>query len=99
MKWRTFALGAMGAAVASVTPLLGGCGGGSDAPQAPVVRLCPASLDYTTTFTGGAGSGELVQLQLDTTKLTWQVTYVESPIPAVTGTVSRPAPARRRTAR
>jgi len=78
----------MGASIASVTPLLGGCGGGSDAPQAPVVRLCPASLDYTTTFTGGGGSGELVQLQLDTTKLTWQVTYVESPIPAVTGTVS-----------
>jgi hypothetical protein len=88
MKWRTFALGAMGAAIASVTPFLGGCGGGSDAPQAPVVRLCPASLDYTTTFTGGGGSGELIKLQLDTTKLTWQVTYVESPIPAVTGTVS-----------
>ena len=59
MKWRTFALGA---SIASVTPFLGACGGGSDAPQAPVVRLCPASLDYTTTFTGGGGSGELVKL-------------------------------------
>ena len=82
MKWKTLA------SIACATPLLYACGGGSDAPQAPVVRLCPASLDYTTTFTGGAGSGELVQLQLDTTKLTWQVTYVESPIPATTGTVS-----------
>ncbi|TGP12996.1 DUF2957 domain-containing protein, partial [Mesorhizobium sp. M2D.F.Ca.ET.233.01.1.1] len=46
-----------------------------------------ATLDYTTVYTGGGGDGELVKLQLDTTKMTWQVTYVESPIPATTGTV------------
>jgi hypothetical protein len=43
---------------------------------------------YTTVYTGGAGSGELVKLQLDTSKMTWQVTYVESPVPRTTGTVS-----------
>lgn len=82
MKWKTFA------SIASATPILYACGGGSDAPQAPVVRLCPTSLDYTTTFTGGSGGGELVKLQLDTTRLTWQTTFVESPVPATTGTVS-----------
>ena len=52
------------------------------------VSLCPSSLDYSTVFTGGGGDGELVKLQLDTTKMTWQVSYIESPIPATTGTVT-----------
>lgn len=86
MKWKT--LGAVGLVAGAAPFLMSACGGGSDAPEAPVVRLCPASLDYTTSFTGGGGDGELVKLQLDTTKLTWQVTYVESPIPSATGTVS-----------
>jgi hypothetical protein len=76
------------AAIAFAAPLLGACGGGNEAPQPPVVRLCPNALDYTTTFTGGGGDGELVKLQIDTTKLTWQVTYVQSPVPATTGTVA-----------
>jgi hypothetical protein len=75
-------------AAVCAAPLLWACGGGSDAPQPPVVRLCPASLDYSTAFTGGGGDGELVKLQLDTAKLTWQITYVESPIPVTTGTIS-----------
>ncbi|WP_118181994.1 DUF2957 domain-containing protein [Paraburkholderia phosphatilytica] len=84
MKWRLFA------ALVLVAPLFAACGGGSDntSPTTNVAALCPSSLDYSTTFTGGGGDGELVKLQLDTTKLTWQVTYVESPIPQTTGTVS-----------
>jgi hypothetical protein len=77
-------------ALAIAAPLVGACGGsGGDDPPAPApVRLCPASLDYNTVFTGGGGDGELVKLQLDTTKMTWQVNYIESPIPQTTGTVS-----------
>ncbi|MBB5503444.1 hypothetical protein HDG37_007685 [Paraburkholderia sp. MM5384-R2] len=51
-------------------------------------RLCPASLDYGTVFTGGGGDGELVKLRLDNTKMTWQISYIQSPIPATTGTVT-----------
>jgi Protein of unknown function (DUF2957) len=84
MKWRFLSVLALAA------PLLTACGGGGggngDGPVTQV-RLCPATLDYNTVYTGGGGDGELVKLQLDTTKMTWQVTYVESPIPATTGTV------------
>ncbi len=75
-------------AAALAAPLLSACGGGDSNPP-PLVedRLCPATLDYSTVFTGGAGSGELAKVQLDTTKMTWQVTYVESPVPQTTGTV------------
>jgi len=81
--------------LALVAPFLAACGGGggggSAVPggaNAAADRLCPASLDYNTVFTGGGGDGELVKMQIDTTKMTWQVTYVESAIPATTGTVS-----------
>jgi len=83
MNWKILS------ALAFAAPLLGACGGGSSEGAPPVeARLCPASLDYGTTFTGGGGDGELVKLQLDTTKMTWQVAYIESPIPATTGTVA-----------
>ncbi len=79
-------------AAALSTSLLSACGGGDGENATPVAlaeeRLCPASLDYGTVFTGGAGSGELVKLQIDTTRMTWQVTYVESAIPRTTGTVT-----------
>ncbi len=68
---------------------LGACGGGgSSSPPLVETALCPTTLDYNTVYTGGGGDGELVKLQIDTTKKTWQVTYVESPIPATTGTVT-----------
>ncbi len=63
-------------------------GGGSGSPPLVETALCPTSLDYNTVYTGGGGDGEVVKLQLDTTKKTWQITYVESPIPATTGTVT-----------
>ncbi|RQQ49639.1 DUF2957 domain-containing protein [Burkholderia stagnalis] len=74
-------------AAAFAAPLLSACGGADNPPPLVEDRLCPATLDYTTVYTGGAGSGELVKLQLDTAKMTWQVTYVESPVPRTTGTV------------
>jgi hypothetical protein len=77
-KWMT---------LAALAPMLTACGGDADPPPAPVVRLCPQTLDYSTVFTGGAGSGELVKVQLDTTKMTFQITYLASPIPVTTGTV------------
>ncbi|MGF6370371.1 hypothetical protein OKW40_003121 [Paraburkholderia sp. RAU6.4a] len=75
--------------LALCAPLLGACGGSSngDGPMTET-RPCPASLDYGTVFTGGGGDGELVKLQLDTTKMTWQISYIQSPIPATTGTVA-----------
>ncbi|KVD90352.1 hypothetical protein WS63_14745 [Burkholderia stagnalis] len=75
-------------AAAFAAPLLSACGGADNPPPLVEDRLCPATLDYTTVYTGGAGSGELVKLQLDTAKMTWQVTYVESPVPRTTGTVT-----------
>jgi hypothetical protein len=82
MNWKILS------ALAFAAPLLGACGAGSEAPPPTEARLCPSSLDFNTTFTGGGGDGELVKLQLDTTRMTWQVNYVESPIPATPGTVS-----------
>ncbi|MDR5834160.1 DUF2957 domain-containing protein [Caballeronia sp. LZ034LL] len=74
--------------MAGAALVLSACGGATD-NTTPLVQasLCPSSLDYGTVFTGGAGDGELVRIQLDTTRLTWQVTYVASPIPQTPGTV------------
>ncbi|MDN7955818.1 DUF2957 domain-containing protein [Burkholderia orbicola] len=74
-------------AAASLAPVLAACGGDGDPPPAPVVRLCPQTIDYNTVFIGGSGSGELVKVQLDTTKMTYRMTYLASPVPATTGTV------------
>ncbi|RQR40536.1 DUF2957 domain-containing protein [Burkholderia sp. Bp9142] len=74
-------------AAASLAPVLVACGGDGDPPPAPVVRLCPQTIDYNTVFIGGSGSGELVKVQLDTTKMTYRMTYLASPVPATTGTV------------
>ena len=73
MKWKILA------ALALTAPLVTACGGGGGSSPAPVVTaLCPTTLDYNTVYTGGGGDGELVKLQLDTTKMTWQISYIES---------------------
>ncbi len=83
MIWRSLLSMALAAFVLAAC---GGSGGGD--PPAPVVtRLCPQAIDYNTVFTGGAGSGELVQVQLDTTAMTYQITYLASPVPVAKGTV------------
>ncbi|KVN51392.1 DUF2957 domain-containing protein [Burkholderia anthina] len=74
-------------AAASLAPVLAACGGDGDPPPAPVVRLCPQTIDYNTVFVGGSGSGELVKVQLDTTKMTYRMTYLASPVPSAAGTV------------
>ncbi|EDT00966.1 conserved hypothetical protein [Burkholderia ambifaria IOP40-10] len=66
---------------------LAACGGKDDPPPAPLRRLCPQQTDYKTVFVGGAGSGELVKVQIDTAKLTYRITYLASPVPLTTGTV------------
>ncbi|KVL19818.1 DUF2957 domain-containing protein [Burkholderia sp. MSMB1826] len=74
-------------AAVSLAPVLAACGGDGDPPPAPAVRLCPQTIDYNTVFIGGSGSGELVKVQLDTTKMTYRMTYLASPVPTATGTV------------
>ncbi|WP_322106193.1 DUF2957 domain-containing protein [Paraburkholderia sp. J41] len=86
MKWKLFA--ALSVAVATAGALSACGGGGGSSPPLVETALCPTSLDYNTVYTGGGGDGELVKLQLDTAKKTWQITYVESPIPQTTGTVT-----------
>ncbi len=50
--------------------------------------LCPASLDYGTTFTGGSGSGEYIKVKFDTSKKQYQMTFVESEVPTSAGQVN-----------
>ncbi|ACR31176.1 DUF2957 domain-containing protein [Burkholderia glumae] len=51
-------------------------------------KLCPDALDYSTTYTGGSGSGEYVKVQFDTTKLTYQMQFVLSSVPTSAGQVN-----------
>lgn len=54
-----------------------------------VASLCPATADIgNTTYLGGAGSGEVVSLNINATAMTYTLTWLESPIPLTTGTVS-----------
>ncbi len=57
-------------------------------PTVPVVKLCPDTLDYSTTFTGGSSSGEYVKVQFDSTNLTYQMQFVMSSIPTSSGQVN-----------
>jgi hypothetical protein len=93
MEWRSILL------AASAGACLCGCGGGggggdgasgsSANSTTPVaVTLCPTSLDYSTVYTGGSGAGELVTVQLDTTAMTWKISYLKSPLPARAGTAT-----------
>lgn len=86
MKSKLFAT--LGAGVPLLLTLSACGGGGNSSPPLVETSLCPTTLNYNTVYTGGGGDGEVVKLQLDTTKKTWQITYLESPIPATMGTVT-----------
>jgi hypothetical protein len=57
---------------------------GVDAPSS----LCPSSLDYSTTYTGGAGSGEYLKVRFDTTRKTYQMQFIASSVPTSAGQVN-----------
>ncbi|AXE93829.1 DUF2957 domain-containing protein [Paraburkholderia sp. DD10] len=62
---------------------------GPPASGAQAAGLCPATADIAkNTFLGGAGSGEVVQLNIDATAMTYTLKWLESPIPLRTGTVT-----------
>ncbi|MGF6721669.1 hypothetical protein P3T43_001016 [Paraburkholderia sp. GAS41] len=53
-------------------------------PQgAGAAPLCPATADIgSSTYLGGAGSGEVVRLNINAVAMTYTLTWLESPIPA-----------------
>ncbi|WP_429301079.1 DUF2957 domain-containing protein [Paraburkholderia sp. GAS199] len=53
-----------------------------------VAKLCPDTLDYSTTYTGGSGSGEYIKVKFDSTKKQYQMTFVESAVPTSAGQVN-----------
>lgn len=77
-------------AALAVAPCSGAtCGGASATTRPdPPTQLCPTSLDYGTTFTGGAGSGEYIRVKFDTSKKQYQMTFVESEVPTSAGQVN-----------
>ena len=61
---------------------------GPPATGASATALCPATADIVkSTFLGGAGSGEIVQINIDATAMTYSLKWLESPIPLRTGQV------------
>ncbi|MGF6904491.1 DUF2957 domain-containing protein [Paraburkholderia sp. GAS348] len=71
------------------------CSGSSCSVQGPPTSnagpaaLCPATADIVkTTYLGGAGSGEIVQVNIDATAMTYTLKWLESPIPLRTGQVT-----------
>ncbi|MFL9917633.1 DUF2957 domain-containing protein [Paraburkholderia fungorum] len=70
------------------------CSGSSCGVQGPpptgsnTSALCPATADIVkTTFLGGAGSGEVVQVNIDATAMTYTLKWLESPIPLTSASV------------
>lgn len=58
-------------------------------PQGTVASLCPATADIgNSTYLGGAGSGEVVSLNINATAMTYTLKWLESPIPLQTGSVT-----------
>jgi len=53
----------------------------------PVAALCPDTLDYNTTYTGGSGAGELVKMQFDSTQGTYRIQILESAVPKATNDI------------
>ncbi|WP_269507555.1 DUF2957 domain-containing protein [Burkholderia sp. IMCC1007] len=66
------------------------CGTQGQPPSQPVNgALCPADADIVkSTYLGGAGSGEIVSVNIDAVAMTYTLKWLESPIPLATGTVT-----------
>jgi hypothetical protein len=71
------------------------CSGSSCGTQGPPTSipvngaLCPADADIgASTYLGGAGSGEIVSVNINATAMTYTLSWLESPIPLATGTVT-----------
>src|SRR5579872_4927063 len=71
------------------------CSGSSCGVQGPptsnagTTALCPATADIVkTTFLGGAGSGEVVQVNIDATAMTYSLKWIKSPIPLTNADVT-----------
>ncbi|KVM08472.1 hypothetical protein WL05_15405 [Burkholderia ubonensis] len=71
------------------------CSGSSCGTQGPPASqpvngsLCPADADIVkSTYLGGAGSGEIVSVNIDAVAMTYTLKWLESPIPLATGTVT-----------
>ncbi|WP_175999145.1 DUF2957 domain-containing protein [Burkholderia stabilis] len=66
------------------------CGTQGPPPSQPINgSLCPADADIVkSTYLGGAGSGEIVSVNIDAVAMTYTLKWLESPIPLVTGTVT-----------
>ncbi|UXU88088.1 DUF2957 domain-containing protein [Burkholderia sp. S-53] len=66
------------------------CGTQGPPPSQPVNgSLCPADADIVkSTYLGGAGSGEIVSVNIDAVAMTYTLKWLESPIPLKTGTVT-----------
>jgi len=70
------------------------CSGSSCGVQGPPTStpvtgsLCPADADIvSSTYLGGAGSGEVVSLNIDAVKMTYTLKFFDSPIPVSAGQV------------
>ncbi|MGN3961436.1 DUF2957 domain-containing protein [Burkholderia gladioli] len=61
--------------------------GSTTQPSTPNA-LCPSTLDYSTVYTGGSGSGEYVRVRFDTTKLTYQMDFILSSVPVSAGQIN-----------
>lgn len=66
------------------------CGTQGPPPSQPINgALCPANADIVkSTYLGGAGSGEIVSVNIDAVAMTYTLKWLESPIPLKTGTVT-----------
>ena len=71
------------------------CSGSSCGVQGPPAQnvdtstLCPADADIgKSTYLGGAGSGEVVSLNIDAVTMTYTLKFLESPVPLAAGKVN-----------
>jgi hypothetical protein len=66
------------------------CGVQGPPPQsADTSTLCPATADIgSSTYLGGAGSGEVVSLNIDAVRMRYTLKFLESPVPLAAGKVN-----------